>query len=189
MHLIPTLLKLLPLLLLAEGSRPRPKLKERKWLSEGGAGPLGSKYVNLFSDFEEEADEAPHSEGEGHIPMPRNPFIPSSLLDGSGGIGRPESATSGFGIQTKQPDQSLITHSPTSFQAGRLANLFFGFMLMIIMIMAPPLLWIAGLSYLPGKRSLGKRWRLKVDADQLLSVTEYVLDAIELWEQAQLVYN
>ncbi|CAL8082172.1 unnamed protein product [Orchesella dallaii] len=69
----------------------------------------------------------------------------------------------------------------TDFQPGRLVNIFFGLFIMLFMIIFHGYaLWILGIAFLPGTRSLNE-W--EVDYDKVESACKLVLDAIEYWEK------
>jgi len=65
----------------------------------------------------------------------------------------------------------------TDFQPGRLVNIFFGLIIMIFMIVIHGyVLWVVGIAYLPGTRSLND-WKLNEEA--LNNLTEMVLHVVE----------
>lgn len=69
----------------------------------------------------------------------------------------------------------------TDFQPGRLVNIFFGlFIMMVMMVFQGYAMWVLGIAFLPGTRSLTSNWTL--DKDRLLSFIEEVAGALEDWD-------
>lgn len=74
----------------------------------------------------------------------------------------------------------------TDFQPGRMVNIFFGLFIMLFMIIVHGYaLWILGIAYLPGTRSLDEG-QLKLDS--LDNLTNAILDAIEYWENKATIH-
>lgn len=102
---------------------------------------------------------------------------------GAGSSGTAAAATSDTSSQTA-PENPLnfLNLVGTDFQPGRLVNIFFGLFIMLFMIIFHGYaLWILGIAYLPGTRSLGSsEWEM--NWDKVNEACELVLDSLEYWE-------
>lgn len=113
-------------------------------------------------------------------PKPGKPGKPSlgSLLGGGGGGAAPPAPPAAPTPPVDNP-LSFLNLVGTDFQPGRLVNIFFGLFIMLFMIITHGYaLWILGIAYLPGTRSLND-WQ--IDTDKVNGVCDAVLDALEYW--------
>jgi len=69
------------------------------------------------------------------------------------------------------------------FQPGRLINLFFGLIIMMtMMIFQGYAMWVFGIAFLPGTRSLDSNWTL--DMEKLIGIVDALADALDHWESS-----
>lgn len=126
------------------------------------------------------------------LEIPKKPLKPmveglvGGLMGGGGGgsggdagAATPPPAATDAAAAAENP-LNFLNLVGTDFQPGRLVNIFFGLFIMLFMIISHGYaLWILGIAYLPGTRSLNN-W--EVDKEKIGEICDSVLDALEYWE-------
>ena len=91
--------------------------------------------------------------------------------------------------EMKDADKDAMAKNPlnflnllgTDFQPGRLVNIFFGLIVMLFMMIAQGYaMWVFGIAFLPGTRSIDSDWQFNIEA--LEPALAQLVDALEYWE-------
>ncbi len=136
--------------------------------------------------------QAPDQEGDDDLfAAPGDDAAPAAGATGAGSSGTPAQATNDAAAAATAAAQPAAPENPlnflnlvgTDFQPGRLVNIFFGLFIMLFMIIFHGYaLWILGIAYLPGTRSLGGSGEWQMNWDKVNEACELVLDSLEYWE-------
>ncbi|CAG7818500.1 unnamed protein product, partial [Allacma fusca] len=152
--------------------------EEGKEEIEGETSKESDEESSDESDEEEESGEEGSEGSKGADESGKEEEETSSEAGGAGGGGA--GGGPGGTPDTKVGAQNFINLIGTDFQPGRLVNIFFGLVLLMFMMIAQGyMMWVFGIAFLPGTRSLND-WEFNPEAlDRALDILNGALD---LWQ-------